>query len=249
MPIAFPRKRSRFRWLGGRGASGGRYGEMLPYFIKSECNERGDPRYHGHLGPLAVQDGRSMHPLVDHLLEAGARYGYRPTDDFNAASQMGVGRFQLTQRNGVGAVPPPLISTLLANGRIYTCSPTTLCCGCTGRVSARPVSRFIVTAGSKPYWPKEKSSSRPRLWLAPDPDVVRCGVGGGTGPLRYSCSRRSSGWNQSSGPSPPADELSHRREIALWRWLARRRGPLPARPRPLDLKHRRGWRVPVNARR
>ena len=42
-----------------------------------------------------------MHPLVDHLLEAAARYGYRPTDDFNAASQMGVGRFQLTQRNGV----------------------------------------------------------------------------------------------------------------------------------------------------
>jgi choline dehydrogenase-like flavoprotein len=42
-----------------------------------------------------------MHPLVDHLIEAGVRSGHRPNDDFNGASQMGVGRFQLTQRNGV----------------------------------------------------------------------------------------------------------------------------------------------------
>jgi choline dehydrogenase len=36
------------------GAPGWSYRQMLPYFIKSECNERGDPRYHGHSGPLAV---------------------------------------------------------------------------------------------------------------------------------------------------------------------------------------------------
>ena len=42
-----------------------------------------------------------MHPLVDHLLEAAVRSGYRHNDDFNGASQMGAGRFQLTQRNGV----------------------------------------------------------------------------------------------------------------------------------------------------
>ena len=71
------------------GAPGWSYREMLPYFIRSECNERGDPRYHGHSGPLSVQDGRSLHPLVDHLLEAGARSGYRPNDDFNGATQMG----------------------------------------------------------------------------------------------------------------------------------------------------------------
>jgi len=83
------------------GAPGWSYREMLPFFIKSECNERGDPSYHGHSGPLAVQDSRSMHPLVDHLLEAGERSGYRPNEDFNGTSQMGLGRFQLTQRNGV----------------------------------------------------------------------------------------------------------------------------------------------------
>jgi len=83
------------------GAPGWSYREMLPFFIKSECNERGDPSYHGHSGPLAVQDSRSMHPLVNHLLEAGGRSGYRPNEDFNGTSQMGLGRFQLTQRNGV----------------------------------------------------------------------------------------------------------------------------------------------------
>jgi choline dehydrogenase len=42
-----------------------------------------------------------MHPLVDHLIEAAVQSGYRPNDDFNGAEQLGVGRFQLTQRNGV----------------------------------------------------------------------------------------------------------------------------------------------------
>ena len=88
-------------WADNEGAPGWSYRELLPYFIKAECNERGDPRYHGFSGPLAVQDSRSMHPLVDHLLEAGVRAGHRPNDDFNGASQMGVGRYQLTQRNGL----------------------------------------------------------------------------------------------------------------------------------------------------
>ena len=82
------------------GAPGWSYREMLPYFIKSECNERGDPRYHGRSGPLAVQDGASMHPLVDHLIEAAVASGHRPNDDFNGTLQLGAGRFQLTQRNG-----------------------------------------------------------------------------------------------------------------------------------------------------
>jgi choline dehydrogenase len=83
------------------GAKGWSYREMLPYFIRSEGNERGDSRYHGHSGPLTVLDGRSMHPLVDQLIEAAVGSGYRLNDDFNGALQMGVGRFQLTQRSGV----------------------------------------------------------------------------------------------------------------------------------------------------
>src|SRR5262249_9085902 len=83
------------------GAQGWSYRELLPYFIKAECNERGDPRYHGFVGPLSVQDSRSMHPLVDNLIEAATRAGHPFNNDFNGASQMGVGRYQMTQRNGV----------------------------------------------------------------------------------------------------------------------------------------------------
>ncbi|HEY2533720.1 MAG TPA: GMC family oxidoreductase N-terminal domain-containing protein [Xanthobacteraceae bacterium] len=83
------------------GAAGWSYRELLPYFIRSEGNERGDPKYHGHSGPLTVQDSRSMHPLVDHLIEAAVSAGYRANGDFNGAEQLGVGRYQVTQRNGV----------------------------------------------------------------------------------------------------------------------------------------------------
>jgi choline dehydrogenase-like flavoprotein len=83
------------------GAAGWSYREMLPYFIRSESNERGDSNYHGRSGPLSVEDGRSMHPLVDHIIEAAVESGHRPNNDFNGAEQLGVGRFQLTQRSGV----------------------------------------------------------------------------------------------------------------------------------------------------
>jgi choline dehydrogenase len=84
-----------------QGAPGWSYREMLPYFIRSEGNERGDPRYHGRSGSLTVRDGRSMHPLVDRLIEAAVGSGYNLNDDFNGSLQLGVGRFQLTQRGGV----------------------------------------------------------------------------------------------------------------------------------------------------
>ena len=41
-----------------------------------------------------------MHPLVDAMIEAGRQAGHEPNPDFNGARQEGVGRFQLTQRDG-----------------------------------------------------------------------------------------------------------------------------------------------------
>ena len=60
-------------WAAG-GAEGWGYDEVLPYFRRSEDNERGEDAFHGAGGPLAVADSRSMHPLVDTMLEA-ARAG------------------------------------------------------------------------------------------------------------------------------------------------------------------------------
>ena len=68
--------------------------------------------YHGAGGPLSVSDGRSLHPLIDAMLEAASRPATRTTPTSTAPRQEGVGRFQLTQRDGLrcsdgGCVPPP----------------------------------------------------------------------------------------------------------------------------------------------
>jgi choline dehydrogenase-like flavoprotein len=83
------------------GADGWSYDEVLPYFKRGEDNERGEGRYHGVGGPQAVSDSRSMHPLVDIMLEAAVQAGHPANDDLNGEVQDGVGRFQLTQRNGL----------------------------------------------------------------------------------------------------------------------------------------------------
>lgn len=83
------------------GASGWSYNELLPYFIKAENNERGVSRFHGVDGPLFVQDGRSQHPLIDCILNAFVQAGHPRNDDFNGVSQLGAGRFQVTQHNGM----------------------------------------------------------------------------------------------------------------------------------------------------
>jgi choline dehydrogenase len=83
------------------GCDGWSYEEVLPYFKRSEDNERGEDAYHGAGGPLRVADSRSMHPLVETMLEAVVQAGHERNPDFNGARQEGVGRFQLTQRDGL----------------------------------------------------------------------------------------------------------------------------------------------------
>ena len=83
------------------GCEGWGYEDVLPYFKRSEDNERGEDAFHGVGGPLSVCDSRSMHPLVDAMIEAGRQAGHELNPDFNGARQEGVGRFQLTQRNGM----------------------------------------------------------------------------------------------------------------------------------------------------
>lgn len=83
------------------GADGWGYQDVLPYFRRSEDNERGEDPYHGVGGPLSISDSRSMHPLVDAMIEAAAQAGHERNPDFNGARQEGVGRFQFNQRDGL----------------------------------------------------------------------------------------------------------------------------------------------------
>lgn len=82
------------------GATGWGYEEVLPYFKRSESNERGADLFHGADGPMRVSDGRSLNPLVGTMLAAAQQAGHELTPDFNGARQEGAGWFQLTQRDG-----------------------------------------------------------------------------------------------------------------------------------------------------
>lgn len=83
-----------------QGATGWSYDEVLPYFRKSEHQERGADAYHGVGGPLNVADLRSPNPFVERFINAAGEAGYRANPDFNGAEQEGIGPYQVTQKGG-----------------------------------------------------------------------------------------------------------------------------------------------------
>ena len=83
------------------GAEGWGWSEVLPYFIRSEDQQRGASEFHGTGGPLSVQDLRYTNPLSERFIEAAEQAGYPRTDDFNGPRQRGFGYYQVTQRDGV----------------------------------------------------------------------------------------------------------------------------------------------------
>lgn len=88
------------RWAAD-GAEGWNYEDVLPYFTRAEDNVRGADEFHGTGGPLSVDESRSMNPVVDAWVDAAVEAGLPHNEDFNGASQLGVGRFQTTQRGGM----------------------------------------------------------------------------------------------------------------------------------------------------
>lgn len=76
------------------------WADMLPYFLRSEDNERGASAYHATGGPLAVGDGRADSPAIAAFVNAAEEAGHERTDDFNGPRQDGFGRYQVTMRDG-----------------------------------------------------------------------------------------------------------------------------------------------------
>ncbi|WP_206796574.1 GMC family oxidoreductase [Amycolatopsis sp. MtRt-6] len=83
------------------GNKGWCYDDVLPFFKKSEDNQRGADDYHAVGGPLTVSDPVAVHPLLENWVEAAERAGHRANPDFNGAEQEGVGYYQVTQRQGL----------------------------------------------------------------------------------------------------------------------------------------------------
>ena len=82
------------------GNTGWGYDEVLPYFVKSECNERGAIPLHGGEGPLKVSDIGAKHELIEAFIGGAQQIGVPRNDDFNGAQQEGAGYFQLTTHKG-----------------------------------------------------------------------------------------------------------------------------------------------------
>ena len=82
------------------GNAGWSYADVLPYFRKSEDQQRGPDDYHGVGGPLSVSDPTEPHPLADAWLAAADECGYPRNPDFNGATQEGFGYNQWTLKKG-----------------------------------------------------------------------------------------------------------------------------------------------------
>ncbi|HEX6017078.1 MAG TPA: choline dehydrogenase [Burkholderiaceae bacterium] len=92
--------RSDYDHWAAEGNAGWGYDDVLPYFRRSEHNERGADAWHGSGGPLNVMDLRSPNRFGPVFVEAARQAGYAANVDFNAAEQEGVGLYQVTHRNG-----------------------------------------------------------------------------------------------------------------------------------------------------
>lgn len=82
------------------GNPGWSYDDVLPYFIKSENNERIRNAFHGNDGPLSVSDLRTDNIWHERYVAAAREQGYQILDDFNGEEQEGLGVYQVTQVNG-----------------------------------------------------------------------------------------------------------------------------------------------------
>lgn len=82
------------------GNSGWGYNQMLPYFKKSETNERGADDFHGDAGPIYVSNTQNTYPLNECFLEASKQAGFPLNNDFSGAELEGAGYYQFTIKNG-----------------------------------------------------------------------------------------------------------------------------------------------------
>lgn len=79
------------------GCDGWDWNSVLPYFIRSENNERGADKFHGGSGPLHVSEQRSPRPITNAFVEAAKQCGIPFRADFNDGENEGVGLYQVTQ--------------------------------------------------------------------------------------------------------------------------------------------------------
>ncbi len=84
------------------GNPGWGWQDVLPYFKKSETNDRGGDDVRGGSGPVHVSTlDTFLHPLCQNFIEAGQENQWPHNADFNGPSQEGVGTYQATTKGGL----------------------------------------------------------------------------------------------------------------------------------------------------
>ena len=84
-------------WVSKAGADGWSYRDVLPYFKRSENNQRFTNAFHSYGGPLGVSNPISPLPICEAFFQAGQELGIPFNADFNGERQDGLGYYQLTQ--------------------------------------------------------------------------------------------------------------------------------------------------------
>ncbi len=83
------------------GNPGWGWQDVLPYFRKMEDSSHAPDAWRAQGGPLGVSDvSADVHPLCTQFLRAGGELGLPRNDDFNGATQDGVGLYEITTRGG-----------------------------------------------------------------------------------------------------------------------------------------------------
>lgn len=82
------------------GNDGWGWADVLPYFMKSENQERGGSPFHGAGGPMTVSDLRCVNELTRAFVAGALETGIPANNDFNGTVQDGAGLYQVTQKNG-----------------------------------------------------------------------------------------------------------------------------------------------------
>ena len=83
------------------GNQGWSWREVLPYFIRSECNpDYANSPYHSTSGPMRITHMRRLNPMNRAFWDAMASLGFARCDDFNGPNPEGFGPRQGTIRDG-----------------------------------------------------------------------------------------------------------------------------------------------------
>lgn len=92
-----PRDYDNWAALGNTGWS---FHDVKKYFLKLENFEPGANKFHAVGGPLNVCSPTYLNPLMNVFIGAAKQAGYAITNDFNGATQEGVGYYHVMQKDG-----------------------------------------------------------------------------------------------------------------------------------------------------